>query len=93
MNELLDSQSVIDALLEELEAGQKKLATELNAIQDKNKNYIKMEQPVSKIKTEHKPALKSMFHGTTLASSPSASTSVLDTSVLSDSSEGSYDDC
>lgn len=94
---LLDSQDVIDDLLEELESSQKQLRTESHVMQEKSRNYIKMEQPVSKIKTEHKPAKKSMFHGTSLAASSSASTcsstSLLETSVSSDSSGDSYYDC
>jgi hypothetical protein len=94
---LLDSQDTINDLLEELESAQKQLQTESQVMQDKNKNYVKMEQPVSKIKTEHKPAKKSMFHGTSLAASSSTSSSsitcVLETSVSSESSEGSFYDC
>lgn len=89
---LLDSQAVIDTLLEELEATQKQLSNESNIMHEKNKNYVKMEQPQSKVKTEHK-ITKSMFHGTSLVASSSASPLVLDSSVLSDNSEGSFYDC
>jgi hypothetical protein len=90
---LLDAQAVIDELLEELEAAQKKLATDSQVLQEKNKSYIKVEQPSSKVKIEHRPTVKSLFHGTTLAALSTSSACVLDTSVASESSEDSYYDC
>jgi hypothetical protein len=77
------SQTVVEELLEELQAEQQNLSMEANPFQERSKAHVK-----TKVKKEHKVAPKSLFHGTSLATS----TSVMDTSVHSESSETSQND-
>lgn len=86
---LWDSQTAIDELLEELQNEQQKMAMEGQHMHERTKVPVKTEQEKSaRVKTENKVTSKSLFYGTSLATS----SPVLDTSFQSDSSETSQNE-
>jgi hypothetical protein len=73
-------QTVIEELLEDLQTGQEKLSMETHPFQERSKQHVKSEQEKIKLETERKVTPKSLFHGTSSATSMS----IMDTSVQSE---------